>query len=190
MRLEARGRSAIEARLPELQKLDCFHSLYFGEFGHCPDWRSPGNVFHSDAPAAIVVNRKGKVSGVLGIEVLGSTLLVRQLQGAPKANFHDGTRAEAYLLDCAEQIADAMKMRTLRIVDAETAIAFREAAPPADRPSEEAKAHMRRNYSYPEKAGYGKSYFWRLRRATYVRPVAKRGASQVEAAPARVESSA
>lgn len=168
-KLEERGRSTVSARLQELEKLDCYHSVYFGEYGHCPDWRSPGNIFRSDAPIAIVVKRKGKVSGVVGFELIGKTVLVRQLQGAPKANFHDGIRAEAFLLDCAEKLARALEMRTLRIVDADTAIAFREAAPPSDRPSEQAKLHMRRNYSYPEEAGYGRSFCLRLRRSTYSR---------------------
>jgi hypothetical protein len=168
-RMEARGRSFILANVPALEELDFYHSVYFEEFGHCLEWRSPGNIFHSDAPIAIVVKRKGKVSGVIGFEILGKTLLVRQVQGSPKANFHDGTRAEAYLVDCAELIARKLQMRTIRIVDADTAIAFREAAPPADRPSEVAKAHMRRNYSYPEEAGYGRSFCLRLRRSTYYR---------------------
>jgi hypothetical protein len=168
-RLEARGKAFILARVSDLEELECYHSVYFEEFGHCLEWRSPGNIFHSDAPIAIVVKRFGKVSGVVGFELLGRTLLVRQLQGSPKANFHDGTRAEAYLVECAELIARKLKMRAVRIVDADTAIAFREAAPPADRPSEQAKAHMRRNYSYPAEAGYGRSFCLRLRRSTYYR---------------------
>lgn len=168
--LEKRGENHVRAHLPELEKLAFFHSIHFGGAAHaCPGWKSPDGVFHSDAPFAIVVNRQGKVSGVVGFEIVGSTILIRQLQGAPRGNYHDGTTVAEYTLFCAEEIAKALKMKVLRIVTAETAIAYRESAPVQDRPSDVAKKHMQKIYDFPAKVGYAVSYFWRLRRATFYR---------------------
>lgn len=155
-----------------LQKLDFLHSVHFGADAHrCDDWLSPDRLLHSDAPIAVVVTRKTKVAGLVGFEILGRTMLVRQLQGAPKANFHDGTRVEAYLLSCAEKLCVALRMTAIRVVDADTAIAYRDNARPEDRPSEIAKVHMRKIYSYPAEVGYAKTYCHRLRRRTHYRHV-------------------
>lgn len=167
---DARGEKYVKERLAQLQELEFFHSIHFGGAAHtCPGWKSDDGMFHSDAHTAVVVTRKGKVSGVVAFELVGSTILIRQLQGAPRGNFHDGTRVEAYVLECAEQIARALNMKTLRIVDAETAIAYRRAAPEADRPSSQAEVHMQKIYSFPAQVGYAASYFWRVRRKTFVR---------------------
>lgn len=163
----------VRSKLPQLQELPFFHSVYFESTGHkCPGWKSPEGAFHSDAPVAIVVTRKGKVSGVVGFELIGSTIFIRQLQGAPRGNFNDGTKVEEYLLYCAEEIAKALGMKVLRILTPETAIAYREASPPQDRPSEVAKVHMRKIYSFPEKVGYALVYFWRIRQPTHYRLIA------------------
>ncbi len=166
---EAYGKTHVRKQLTELQKLPFFHSIYFGATAHaCPGWKSTDGLFHSDAPIAIVVTRGGTISGVVGFEIVGSTILIRQMQGAPKGNFN-GVRVEEYVLRCAEQIAEALKMKVMRIVTAETAIHFRETAPQQDRPSDVAKIHMQKIYSFPAKAGYHISYFWRLRRMTFIR---------------------
>lgn len=179
--MEGRGAARLRSRKPDLERLEFFHSCYIDVPAcHCPGWLSPENILHFDAPLAVVVKRKGKLAGVVGFEILGSTILIRQLQGAPKASFHDGTSAQAYLLDCAEHIAKALRMRTIRIVDADTAIAYREASPIEDRPSEIAKTHMRRNYSYPAEVGYTQQYFWRLRRTTYFRSLDREGTRLAE----------
>jgi hypothetical protein len=168
--LELRGERIVRSRLAALQDIDVFHAIFFGgTTHHCPDWKSADHIIHNDAPITVLVSRKGKVAGIVGFEIVGSTLLVRQLQGAPKANFHDGTRAEAYLLECAERVATALRMPTIRVLTPEAAIAYRDAAPETDRPSEIAKLHMRKMYSYPAEAGYRKSFFWRLRRKTHLR---------------------
>jgi hypothetical protein len=169
-RIEARGERYVRSNWGELHALPFFHSIYYGADVHdCPEWKSPDSKFHSDAPVAIVVTRGGKVSGVVGFEIIGKTILIRQLQGAPKANFHDGTRVEEYTLFCAEQIAKTLNMKFLRIVTPETAIAYREAAEPQNRPSDVAKHHMRKIYGFPEKVGYAVSWFWRIRQPTFYR---------------------
>jgi hypothetical protein len=168
--LEKRGENYVRSNLAELQSLPFFHSIYFGTSAqHCPGWKAPGNAFHSDAPIAVVVTRNGTISGVVGFEIIGSTILIRQLQGAPKGDYNGGVRVEEYILHCAEEIAKALKMKVLRIVTAETAIAYRESAPPEDRPSEMAKVHMKKIYGFPKKVGYVLAYFWRLRCLTFYR---------------------
>lgn len=167
---EKRGEKHVISMQCELQKLEFFHNIFYGSKAHlCAGWKSSDNIFHSDAPVAIVITRKGKVSGVVGFEIIGSTMLVRQIQGAPKGNFNDGTQAGEYILGCAEQIAVTLGVKTLRIVTPETAIAYRESAPPQDRPSTVAKSHMEKMYSFPGKLGYRVSYFWRVRRPTFFR---------------------
>lgn len=168
---DTRQEKFVRARLEELQKLEFFHSIHFGGDAHvCPGWKSSDGMFHSDAHTAVVVTRKGKVSGVVAFEILGSTLLVRQLQGAPRGNFHDGTPVEAYLLQCAEEIARALKMKVFRVVDAQTAIAYRKAAPESDQPSPQAEKHMEKIYSFPaQKVEYVVRWFWRVRRNTFYR---------------------
>ncbi|MBL9049533.1 MAG: hypothetical protein JNK19_05425 [Tabrizicola sp.] len=186
-----KGEQVVRSRLSDISKLPFFHSILFGATGHhCEAWRSVGNVFHSDAPIAIIVKRKGKVAGAVGFEVLGRTLLVRQLQGAPKANFHDGTRAEAFLLSCAEMIAETLQFRTIRVLTPETAIEYRDAAPVDDRPSELAKSHMWRIYSYPAEIGYGMRFCWRLRRKTYYRSIAECRAARDTSAAQKVDVTA
>lgn len=168
--LETAGERVVRSKLSALQELSFFHSLHFGATGHdCAGWKSVDGVFHSDAPIAIVVTRGGKVSGVVGFEIIGSTMLVRQLQGAPRGNFHDGIKAEEYLLNCAETIAEALEVKHLRIVTPETAIAYRRDAPTEWRPSPKAEEHMTRIYSYPARVGYKLRFFWRLRRPTFYR---------------------
>ena len=170
---DERGDNYVRTHLCELQKLPFFHSVHFGRKAHkCVGWKSSDSAFHSDAPIAIVVTRQGTISGVVGFEIIGSTILFLQMQGAPKGNYNDGTTVAEFTLFCAEEIAKALKMKTMRIVTAETAIEFREGAPPKDRPSEMAKVHMRKVYSWPEKVGYAVSYFWRLRRPTFYRQLA------------------
>lgn len=166
-----RQENFVRKKIEELQKLEFFHSIYFGSAAHvCPGWKSADGMFHSDAPTAVVITRKGKVSGVVGFEIVGSTILIRQLQGAPRGNFHDGMPVEAYLLQCAEEIAKALKMKVFRVVDAETAIAYRRAAPEANQPSAQAEKHMEKIYSFPaQKVEYAVRWFWRLRRNTFYR---------------------
>lgn len=165
---ETRQEKFVRSRLKELEKLEFFHSIYFGADAHvCPGWKSSDSMFHSDAHNAVVITRKGKVSGVVAFEIVGSTILFRQLQGAPRGNFYDGTPVEEYLLECAEEVARALKMKIFRVVDAKTAIEYRMSAPEADRPSTEAEKHMERIYNYPAKVGYATRWFWRVRRSTH-----------------------
>jgi hypothetical protein len=169
-RIEANGQQIVRSHLTDLEKLEFYHTTFFGGTTHfCEGWRSADHIIHNDAPITVVVTRKNKVAGVVGFEITGRTLLVRQLQGSPKASFHDGVRVEAYLLECAEKIAATLQMAAIRVITPETAIAFREAAPAEDRPSEHAKRHMRKIYAYPGEVGYTKSFCWRLRRRTYHR---------------------
>jgi hypothetical protein len=167
---ESRGIRYVQNHQDRLEGLPFFHSLYFGGTAHtCPGWKSSDGMFHSDAPIAIVVSRGGKVSGVIGFEILKDEVLVRQLQGAPRGNFHDNMKVEVYLLSCTEAIAQALNMKAVWIVTPETAIAYRMAAPESDRPSVKAEMHMRKIYSYPAIAGYPKRFCWRVRRPTFYR---------------------
>ena len=101
--IEGRGAARLRSCKANLERLEFFHSCYIDlEASHCPGWQSPGNILHFDAPLAVVVKRKGKVAGVVGFEILGGTILIRQLQGAPKANFHDGTTTLFATLNVAE----------------------------------------------------------------------------------------
>ena len=169
-RIQANGIRYVQQRLAQLHKLPFFHGLYYGCDAHaCPGWKSVDGKFHSDAPIAMVVTRNGTVSGVVGFEIIGTTILVRQLQGAPKGDYNDRTPPGLYLTQCAEQIARALKMKTLRIVTPEVAIEYRNAAPPSDRPSPHAKEHMRKIYSFPAELKYELRYYWRLRRPTFYR---------------------
>jgi len=168
---ETRQEKFVRARLKELEKLEFFHSIHFGADAHvCPGWKSSDSMFHSDAHTAVVITRKGKVSGVVAFEIVGSTILFRQLQGAPLGNFGDGTPVEEYVLYCAEEIAKALKMKVLRVVTPETAIAYRKSAPASDRPSEAAELRMKKIYSFPaQKVEYVVRWFWRVRRPTFYR---------------------
>lgn len=169
-RFEAIGKECIITHLPELKKLPFFYDVYFsGGACHCPDWKAPGNVFFSDAPIAIVVTRGGKVSGLFAFEIVGRALIVRQMQGAPHGNYGDGTKPESYILTCIEEIARTLKMKSLRIITAETAIEFRESAPEPNKPSPEVKTRIKKFYDHPKTVGYSQSFCLRLRRSTHYR---------------------
>jgi hypothetical protein len=168
-KIEQVGEKMVRSNIQNLESLDFFHRVFFGQTGHlCPGWKSSDGMFHSDAPIAIVAKRKGKVSGIIGFEITGNTLLVRQIQGAPRGNFHDGTKAEEFLLHCAEEITKALGLRYIRVIDAETAINYRRAAPVTEQPSAQAEAHMRRIYSFPASTGrYVHRFCLRLRTKTF-----------------------
>lgn len=168
---EKQGIRHVQAQQSKLEALPFFHSLYFGATGHtCPGWKSVDGLFHSDAPIAIVVTRGGKVSGVVGFEMLPRTMLVRQLQGAPFGNFNDKYPVAAYMLECAEDIAKALGVKVISVVTPDTAIAYRRDSPEIWQPSPDAEKHMRKIYGYPATTTrYLKSFNWRLRRPVFSR---------------------
>jgi hypothetical protein len=134
--IEFLARIYIQAKLNELKKLPFFHSLHFGIGVHeCSDWKTSDRKLHSDADFALVVTRGGKVSGLVGFEVTVErtwppvSVIVKQLQGAPRANFHDGTiTAGEYFLDCAKKFTNALGVRHLYVITPETAVEFRTAS--------------------------------------------------------------
>jgi hypothetical protein len=134
--IELISRTYVQTKLNELKKLPFFHSLHFGADIHdCRDWKTSDRKLRSDADFALVVTRGGKVSGLVGFELtLDSawpfvSVVVKQLQGAPRGNFHDGTiTAGQYLLDCAKEATKVMGVKHLYVITPETAVEFRTAS--------------------------------------------------------------
>jgi hypothetical protein len=77
-----------------------------------------GRKFFAEAPLSVLIERRGVLSGIIGIEQAGRTLRVVQLQGFRRAQFHDIEPGE-YLLSIAETIAHTLSLRRIAVLAAE-----------------------------------------------------------------------
>ncbi len=103
--------------LTKKSRLVCLPFVHKIVFGH--GYQYVGNrSFFADGDMTIVVGLNGIPSGVIGIMPGWNYLAVYQLQGIEKGNFVGTVSAGDYLLSCAEQIADVLGKKYLKLLPA------------------------------------------------------------------------
>lgn len=174
---EEMNENLVRSKLPQLQELPFFFEIHYGEgVHHCDKWKSLDRKFHSDAHFAVIVTRGGKVSGVIGFGYIGRTVFVREMMGAPRSNFHDGTvTVEEYLFQCAMEIAKVLGAKHLRFITPETITRYWIAARGEDfSPDQREKilSHMKRMYGHVATKGLRREPYWRIRDTTFLHDIA------------------
>lgn len=98
-----------------LKKLPFCHQLFVGvnynhHFWENGVWR----VANSDARFLVIVKKDDRVIGMIGFDLTSRSLLVRQLQGIRGLNVK-GIDLAAYLLECAEKIAQILHLEVVKV---------------------------------------------------------------------------